>query len=251
METSAMIILVILVAIVVFFITRELWCWYWKINEIREGNIYRGPDSEHFRELYNSKNFTSCQIDDYSIFINGKGELEPKIFKELIQEYIKKYSPHDFFGLYENKKGKNLIRNIYQWFDNTFYEKEIEITKNFSDTYWKDFQDDDSCYIAYEEKSKDDFDSFTLNIETNVNIDKETVCVNFDKSSEETFDNEFEVYGDSKSDELFIKNFNQIDRIYLIDKNGKHIKNMKKFYYLDFPESMKNIVLSVKLDDEE
>lgn len=36
METSAMIILVILVAIVVFFITRELWCWYWKINEIRD-----------------------------------------------------------------------------------------------------------------------------------------------------------------------------------------------------------------------
>lgn len=216
-----------------------------------EGNIYRAPDSQHFRELYNSKNYTTCEIDDFCIFINGKGELPPKEFKDLIIEYIKKYSPHDFFGLYEDKKGKNLIRNIYQWFGNNFYEKEIEISKNFTDTYWKDFQDDESCYIAYDEKSKDDFDSFTINIETKINIDKESVFINFDESSEDSYENEFEVYGDSKSDELFIKDFNQIDRIYLIDKNGKHIKNMKKFYYLDFPESIKDIILSVKLDDEE
>ena len=36
MESSAIIILVIIVSIAVFFITRELWCWYWKINEIRD-----------------------------------------------------------------------------------------------------------------------------------------------------------------------------------------------------------------------
>jgi len=30
------ILIVALVAIVVFLVTREFWCWYWKINEIRD-----------------------------------------------------------------------------------------------------------------------------------------------------------------------------------------------------------------------
>jgi len=36
MDLSQIIILIIVITIVVFFITREFWCWYWKINEIRD-----------------------------------------------------------------------------------------------------------------------------------------------------------------------------------------------------------------------
>lgn len=30
------IIVIVLISIVIFLITREFWCWYWKINEIRD-----------------------------------------------------------------------------------------------------------------------------------------------------------------------------------------------------------------------
>ena len=36
MELPRIIIGIIVITIVVFFITREFWCWYWKINEIRD-----------------------------------------------------------------------------------------------------------------------------------------------------------------------------------------------------------------------
>ncbi len=36
METIGIAVLIIVIAIIVFLITREFWCWYWKINEMKE-----------------------------------------------------------------------------------------------------------------------------------------------------------------------------------------------------------------------
>lgn len=34
MDPSVIVILTFVILIIIFFITREVWCWYWKINEI-------------------------------------------------------------------------------------------------------------------------------------------------------------------------------------------------------------------------
>ena len=36
MGTLGMAIIIIAILIIVFLITREFWCWYWKINEMKE-----------------------------------------------------------------------------------------------------------------------------------------------------------------------------------------------------------------------
>ena len=36
METIGIAIVIIVIMVIVFLITREFWCWYWKINEMKE-----------------------------------------------------------------------------------------------------------------------------------------------------------------------------------------------------------------------
>ncbi len=36
MGTIGIIVFTIIIAIIILLLTRELWCWYWKINEMKE-----------------------------------------------------------------------------------------------------------------------------------------------------------------------------------------------------------------------
>ena len=212
----------------------------------KEGNEYRLPDAENFYNFLLEHNLSNLKFNNLPIYINAKGKLKPEVFETLIKNFIKKYSPHDFYTIYIEKKGNNLQQNRYDWIDNIFHEKKILLKKEFGSNYWKKFVTGDlSCYIAYSEKTNDEFDCFMINIETKEKINKDELTF----GSFESHDNSFEVYGDTKTNELFIKDFLNFDRIYLLDNNKRHIKNISKFAELDFPNSVKNIILSVKLDE--
>ncbi len=76
MGTAEMIILIILVTIVVFFITRELWCWYWKINEIRDllksidQKLSNKEDNKELENIINTN--ISQQNNDKDFYICSK-----------------------------------------------------------------------------------------------------------------------------------------------------------------------------------
>ena len=212
----------------------------------KEGNEYRIPDAENFNNLLKETKLLNLKFSNLPIYINAKGKLEPEMFENIVKEYIEKYSPHDFYAIYIEKNGSNLQQNRYDWIENVFHEKKILIKKDFGSNYWKEFISDDlSCYIAYTEIENDEFDSFTIKVETKEKINKEELTL----GDFESYENIFEVYGDTKTNELFIKDFLDFNRIYLLDSKKKHIKNISKFAELDFPDSVKNIILSVKLDD--
>ena len=50
------ILIVVLVAIIIFFVCRELFCWYWKINEIRD--LLKSINSSQGCQRFSEEKFT-------------------------------------------------------------------------------------------------------------------------------------------------------------------------------------------------
>ena len=82
MGTYGIIIIVAIIAIVLFFLTREFWCWYWKINE-RISLMEK--QNEYFRLLLKNQNIklpeelnsvkTSSGVNNEQKKCNGCGNM--------------------------------------------------------------------------------------------------------------------------------------------------------------------------------
>ena len=79
------ILIVALVAIVVFLVTREFWCWYWKINEIRDLLKSINLKMENSKEDKLTKDLWYCEKCGTENSLSEKnckkcGEKQSKIF---------------------------------------------------------------------------------------------------------------------------------------------------------------------------
>ena len=83
METISIAIIIIVIMVIVFLITREFWCWYWKINEIKE--LLKSIDQKLNNNVKDGNNSAEKES---SVEIKDEKEKDNNIKKESSTESI-------------------------------------------------------------------------------------------------------------------------------------------------------------------